>query len=72
MNTHWATQQAAFTSLQHIVNFVMNDNWRWLYRLCFVPILNGAIQPRFQRGIELMVLRRLTQVIAPVLLAKSR
>jgi uncharacterized membrane protein len=43
MNTHWATQQAAFTSLQHIVNFMMNDNWRWLYRLCLVPILNGAI-----------------------------
>jgi hypothetical protein len=37
-----------------------------------VPVFNGAIKTRLQGGIKLVILRRFTQAITPILAAKSR
>jgi len=41
------------------------------FGLCCVPVLNGAIQSRFEGGLKLEVLGGLVQFVAPVLIAES-
>ena len=37
-----------------------------------MPVLDGAIQARFERGVKLEILRCFAEVITPVLVAESR
>ena len=41
------------------------------FGLCLMPVLNGAIQSRFERGVKLKVLCGLMQFVAPVLITES-
>lgn len=51
---------------------MVEDNRRWkVGRLGGVPVLDGAVEAGLQRGVELVVLRDLAEVIQPGFIAES-
>jgi hypothetical protein len=44
VNAHCATEEAAVTGLQRVINFVMHDDRLWISRLRCVPFRFGLIQ----------------------------
>ena len=66
MNAHAPSKQTAVACLQRVVNRLINDNRARCFWLGFMPILDGTVQSGFEGGLELEVLCRLVDVVAPI------
>jgi hypothetical protein len=54
VDTHAATEQAAVAGLQGVVDWVLDDDWRWWLWLCCVPGVFGCIKLGGQCGVKLL------------------
>ena len=52
MNAHCATEEAAVTGLQLVVDGVMHNDWLWLSGLCCMPLRFSLIQLGGQRQLK--------------------